>query len=332
MGSSAGGLIDGQGGAGHRHFGTRLWRTLVVAGRIVGPLVLAVSAAMVVLTRWLAGQFLTLAPERRRPLLERPEDFGLASEDVQVVSEDGLELHGWYMAGRNGATIMVQHGSPGGRQDGLVEAAFLSKHGYNVLLGSFRAHDDCDGVDVSFGYHEMKDTAAWHNYLLGREEVDPERIGIFGESMGGSVAIRYAAANKSIAAVATASAPAIMSESVELMIVSDVHAPRWSVPPLASLFIFWAGRKAGCTAADVDPLPHVAQISPRPLLIIHGGDENRVPPEHAHMLYEAAGKPKELWFVEEAGHVNFELFRPEEYAQRVVGFFDRALIKERAAD
>jgi fermentation-respiration switch protein FrsA (DUF1100 family) len=278
------------------------------------------------LTRWLAGQFLTLKPERRRPLLASPESYGMASQDVQVTTEDGLTLRGWFMPGRNGATVMIQHGSPGGRQDGLVEAAFLNKHGYNVLLGSFRAHDDSDGVEISFGYQEMKDITAWHRHLLQRQDLDAERIGIFGESMGGAVAIRYAAANQGIAAVAVASAPAVMDEVVAMMVSAEVRAPRWSVAALSRLFVFWAERRTGCTAGDIDPLPHARAISPRPLLIIHGGAENRVPVEHGRLLYEAAGEPKAFWFVPEAGHVNFELFRPAEYERQVVGFFDKYLL------
>ena len=328
MGGDADGLTVKRGDAGQSQFDIASRHSLAIAGRVFSGLLLTLSAAAVILSRWLAGHFLTLKPDRRRPLLERPEDFGLAYQDVQVKTADGLTLRGWYLPGQNGATIMVQHGSPGGRQDSLYEAAFLNKRGYNVLLGSFRAHDDCDGVDLSFGYHEMKDVAAWHGFLLNRPEVDPARIGIFGESMGGALGIRYAAQNQRIAAVAVASAPAFMAEVAKFMISAAGLAPRWSVPVLARLFIFWAERKAGCTAADVDVLPHVSRISPRPLLSIHGGAENQVPPKHGRLLYEAAGQPKEFWFVPEAGHVNFEFFQPEEYQRRVLAFFDRYLQEE----
>ncbi|MFN2223295.1 MAG: alpha/beta hydrolase, partial [Candidatus Promineifilaceae bacterium] len=65
---------------------------------------------------------------------------------------------------------------------------------------------------------------------------------------------------------------------------------------------------------------------PRPLLILHGGQDHRVPADHGQRLYAAAGKPKEYWFVPEAGHVNFEQIVPEEYEHRVVGFFDRYVL------
>ena len=136
----------------------------------------------------------------RQPMQERideglwppertPGDFGRTFEEVSTVTEDGLKLTGWYLPGENGATLMIQHGSPGGRQDGLYEAAFLNEAGFNVLLGSFRAHDDCDGELITFGYYEIQDIEAWHKYLLGRNDIDPSRIGLFGESMGGGSSI-----------------------------------------------------------------------------------------------------------------------------------------------
>ena len=313
------GLVTERTSAKRPHTLTRAVRTLLVG-------LAGLAAAFLLLTRWLTGQLLTLKPERRRPLLASPTDYGLASEDVQVATEDGLWLYGWYLPGHNGATIMVQHGTPGGRQDVLPEAAILNRRGYNVLVGSFRAHDECDGLEVSFGCHELKDLAAWHGYLLDRAEVDPARIGYFGESMGGAVGIRFAAETKNIAAIAAASVPAVMDEAVAHVIGYNVSRPRWSVPLLTRLLVFWGERRSGCRTADIAALRHASQISPRPLFIIHGGDEHRVPPEHGRLLYEAAREPKLFWFVPEAGHGDFELFRPAEYEHRLLAFFDQYLL------
>lgn len=117
-----------------------------------------------------------------------------------------------------------------------------------------------------------------------------------------------------------------MEEVVVTNIASDERLPKWSVPILARIFLFWAERDTGIATADLDTMPFIGQISPRPVLIIHGGEEDRVPPEHGQLLYDAAGDPKEYWFVPEAGHVNFELFEPEAYEERIVRFFDRYLL------
>ncbi len=306
--------------------GTGLGRAILVGAAGLGALALALAAVLLIVARRIADQFLTQTPDRRRPLLQKPEDHGLASVAAQVMAEDGLLLNGWYLPGRNGATIIVQHGTPGGRQDGLVEAAFFNKRGYNVLLGSFRAHDDCDGLEISFGHHEMKDIKAWHQYLLRQPKVDARRIGIFGQSLGGSVAIRYAADNPDIAAVASASAPAVMTDALAHIVAREFPGPAWGARALTRLTVFWGERRFGGSAWQIDALPYAGQVSPRPLLIIHGGDDQRVPAEHGRRLYEAAGQPKEFWFVEEAGHVDFALFRPAEYERRLLAFFDSHLL------
>jgi fermentation-respiration switch protein FrsA (DUF1100 family) len=50
-----------------------------------------------------------------------------------------------------------------------------------------------------------------------------------------------------------------------------------------------------------------------------------VPVDHARALYEAAGEPKELWIIDEAGHTEGLTLLGEAFARRVVDFFERSL-------
>lgn len=301
-------------------------RRIKVGLGVITVLVLVLFGGLALVTRAQAIEVVTLPPEERPELLEEPEDYGLSCEEVTVTTEDGLKLYGWYIPGTNGATVMVQHGSPGGRQDGLHEAQFLNRHGYNVLMGSFRAHDESDGDLISLGYHERKDAAAWHQYLLDRDDIDPDRIGMFGESMGGGTGILYTAENKGIRALATASAFALTQETVETLIEYELDPPNWATPILAQFIVFWAEREADFKVKELDTEAVIGQISPRPVLIIHGGDEDKISPDNGQRLFDRAGEPKEFWFVPEAGHVNFEKFRPQAYEQQVLAFFDQHLL------
>jgi fermentation-respiration switch protein FrsA (DUF1100 family) len=78
----------------------------------------------------------------------------------------------------------------------------------------------------------------------------------------------------------------------------------------------------------MQPLEDVAAISPRPILILAGGQDPVTGPDAGQRYYEAAGEPKELWFEPELGHVSFWKAAPDEYEQRVIGFFDAALLGE----
>jgi dienelactone hydrolase len=59
---------------------------------------------------------------------------------------------------------------------------------------------------------------------------------------------------------------------------------------------------AGWKPVPVPPAEAAAQISPVPLLIVHGDIDHYFPPEHARQLYLAAGEPKELWLIPGMGH------------------------------
>lgn len=299
---------------------------------IILVLLLIILIGLTLFTRSIAKDMLSHTMEERIeeelwPPEETPDDYGRKYEEVSTTSPDGLRLTGWYLPGENGATVMIQHGSPGGRQDGLYEAAFLNEAGYSVLLGSFRAHDDCEGETITFGYYEIQDIEAWHAYLLGRDDVDPGRIGLFGESMGGGTSLLYGAKDTGIQAIATGSAFGLTQEVVEFFIENEnPEIPKWAVPVLARFIVFWAEQLGDMDTEALRTQAVIADISPVPVLLIHGGSDDKIGPNIGHQLYEAAAEPKELLFIEEAGHVDFEDHQPDLYRETLVDFFDEYLL------
>ncbi|HEM61335.1 MAG TPA: alpha/beta hydrolase, partial [Chloroflexi bacterium] len=91
------------------------------------------------------------------------------------------------------------------------------------------------------------------------------------------------------------------------------------------LILWLAGRRVGGDLEESEPLRWVSGIAPRPLLIIHGENDPYVSVEDARRLYDRAGQPKELWIAPGAGHRRVDEVYPDEYRDRVVGFFDRYL-------
>ena len=72
----------------------------------------------------------------------------------------------------------------------------------------------------------------------------------------------------------------------------------------------------------------MGHIAPRPILFIHGDHDPYVTIADVEALYAAAGEPKELWRVPEAGHREADKSRPAEYRERVIDFFERYLVAE----
>lgn len=264
--------------------------------------------------------------EEREPVKETLLDCDVPCQEVMVTTADGLRLVGWYVPSLNGAVIIAQHGYWGDRGDMVVTAKLLQNHGYGVLVSTVRAHDRSEGELITLGKEEMKDLEAWYRYLLEQDDVDPAKIGILGESLGGALAIKYAAQNPNIKAVVVHSTFADFDEVLEREVERTAGLPPF---PIVPMLIFWAERDADIETSEIDPMAWIKEISPRPVFILHGGRDIHLSPDTGARLYQAAGEPKELWYEEEAVHHGFdeEPFVAE-FERRVVGFFDRYLLGE----
>lgn len=272
-----------------------------------------------------AGRLVMHPQEERIPLRRTPVVAGLAYEEVQVVSADGYRLHGWYIPPQNSAVIMMQHGYKTNRSFFIEEAEMFSRHGYGVLLTSVRAHDLNDGEIIGFGIHEMPDLDAWYEFLLQRPEVDPQRIGILGDSMGGSLAIQYAAQNENIRALVAHSAFSSMEDTITTSLTYFTGLPPF---PFAPMIRFWAERIVGGSIRDINATAWIGEISPRPVFILHSEGDTVVSPQSGALLYEAAGEPRQLWLETGFGHADFDSRAPEEFERRLVAFFDRYLLAD----
>ena len=292
----------------------RYWRNLGCFGLLLSGL--AVAAVVLGLAWWQADAF--LHPARHLPA-ETPADRGLEYRDAEFPSADGITLRGWYLPSRNGAAIIVGHGIGGSRL--LEPAGMLSRHGYGVLTFDWRAHGESDGELCTFGYHEVRDVQGALAWLREQADVDPQRIGMLGESMGAVTAIRAAAALPGIKAVVADSAYPDPEEAAG-NVWRSTGLPAFPFVPLQIALGEW---RTGLEMDAMRPLQDVVAISPRPILILAGGQDPITGPDAGQRYYEAAGEPKELWFEPDLGHVSFWKVAADEYEQRVVGFFDAAL-------
>jgi uncharacterized protein len=296
----------------------------IILSLVVGLLLIAVVAVLRV-TKFEAHNLITALMETRNLPKETPANYNMPFENVTVTSADGLKLVGWFIPSQNGAVIILQHGYKSTRQELLNEAEMLYRHGYGLLLTTVRAHDYSEGAMITFGMYEVQDIDAWYQYLLTRDDIDMDRIGMLGNSFGGMLVIQYAAQNQNIKAVVANSAFSSLNDTVSTSVTYFTDLPAF---PFTPLIVYWAERETGFKTEDIDATKWIAQISPRPVFLMQGGADVVISANSGQRLYDAAGEPKELWFEPDLGHVDFDSDRADEFERRVVGFFDHYLLDQ----
>lgn len=242
-----------------------------------------------------------------------------SSVDVELRTDDGLKLRGWFLAGSKGTVIVLAHGHGANRTQMVPEAAMLARHGFGVLLFDWRAHGESEGAHSTRGDLERLDLAAAVDYAAAQLDVTAGGIGGLGFSRGGSVLIALAASDARIRAVAAQAA----SPSIHEALLNDIGGP----PALTRWPALWAARRAGIDT-DLSAERMIGQIAPRPLLLIHGTDDAAAPMDWARRLHAAAGEPKRLWLIDGAGHGDYSIAAGPLYERKLVDFFDRALLHE----
>ena len=172
-----------------------LWGAAATLG-ISGALAAIVSGA---------SAFLVYQYARARGIWGTDEPPAGAAEEITFSSsDDAVSLSGWFFPVRGttpAPAIVLCHGIWTGRRECLPLALKFHEAGYNVLCFDFRAHGLSGGRYTTVGHNETNDVLGAVDFLMQRPEVDHERIGVIGFSMGGAATIQAAARCPNIAAV-----------------------------------------------------------------------------------------------------------------------------------
>jgi dipeptidyl aminopeptidase/acylaminoacyl peptidase len=286
---------------------------------------------MVMRPPWYAGP----SPDGTLPVVENEtwhgvdtdpsQEFGIAFEDVTFPAEDGQALRGWFVPGvtrvaaarartpQARAAIVLVHGGGGDRRDYLRHLPLFHEAGWPVLLFDCREQgaSDGQGLGVSFGVREHRDVSTAVAWLRGVKGF--ERVGVVGTSQGGASVILAAARDAGIDAVVAENPFATIQELLWFG-AREVPAPlRWPLMQFATWRLY---------GTSPQPIDVVAQIAPRPLLIIHGMDDEVIEFEQSEQLFARAGEPKQLWLAPGANHTQVYDVYPAEYERRVLALFE----------
>jgi hypothetical protein len=242
--------------------------------------------------------------------------LGVAYENVSFTTGDGLVLKGWYIPSRNRAAVIAFPGRAGAQR----QARMLARHGYGVLLFDRRGEGESEGDPNSWGWGGDADVKAAIAYLQRRSDVDPDRIGGIGLSVGGEMMLETAADTDQLAAVVSEGAGARTFSEEQgngARGLDKVLGTLAAASKTASIALF-SNQTPPESLKDLS-----ARIEQPALLIIapNSGYGEELSRDYAR----AAGAS--LWEIPESGHVGGIRARPAEYERRVIGFFDEALAR-----
>jgi dipeptidyl aminopeptidase/acylaminoacyl peptidase len=257
------------------------------------------------------------------PLYIPPSEFKVPYDDVAFLSEDGIVLKGWLVkpahVGKRSPAIILCHGVGANRSDFTELAASLAKRGYFVLQFDFRAHGESGGSRTSLGYHEQKDIIAALQFLKTHTEIDPERIGIYGFSLGGASAILAAAKTGAFSALVADSAFTSLRDQAREAITGFYHLPSF---PFLHLAVLGYELYFQTRVDAIAPVQVIAAIAPTPILIIAGEGDALISADNGRKLFAAAKEPKQLWVIMGADHGGKLSAAGDEYEKRMGEFFD----------
>ena len=197
-----------------------------------------------------------------------PSDVGLSYEDIYLDTDDGVRLNAWLIPAENSRyTLLFCHGNGGNVSHRIEKVLMLNKLGLNIFIFDYRGYGGSNGRPSEQGFY--KDARASYNYLVSEKGLSPDEIILYGESLGGAVAVELASKRKVRALI------------TECTLSSAKDVAKVIYPFLPGFLI----------SSKFDSTGKIKEII-IPKLIIHSQNDEIIPFGQSVRLFEAAPDPK----------------------------------------
>jgi dipeptidyl aminopeptidase/acylaminoacyl peptidase len=267
---------------------------------IASALVIILGGAYLATSWYLVRVMVTVD---RKPDRSTPVELGFPdAEELSFIAPDGVRLIGWFVPSTTDKVIVLVHGIYSNAWDcqapDIVQA--YQDTGLNVFLFDSRGQGRSDGT-LGLAWVERLDVRAAVDLMLARG-FKAGAIGIHGSSYGAATTILAAATISEIGAILADSSFAdvrdvMLGEVARRTILSDGWAQLLS-PGLG----FMVQRRLRADLDEISPEKAIAEISPRPILLVHGEHDSIIPVRSVHRLGAAAGPNTTVWILPERNH------------------------------
>jgi len=275
------------------------WPTLVAGLGVVAGIYVLICAVM-----WLAQPYLLYQPDFAGDLDHTPDDVGLAYDRVTIETRDGLRLAGWYVHGPEDAApvVLFFHGNAGHMAHRLQTLELLHAAGAATLIVDYRGYGDSEGTPSEQGT-STDARAAWR-WLTRERGIAPERIVVFGRSLGAAIAARLAS-------------------EVEPAGVA-LEAAFTSVPDMAAELYPWLPAR-WLTRYHYATIDHLDAVR-CPIFIAHARGDEIVPYAHGQRLSRRHGD-RTTFHTLEGGHNTAFIESQPAYRGALAAFFERTVVR-----
>ena len=215
---------------------------------------------------------------------QNPSRIGLAYEDVVLIHDQGLRLHGWWLPAQGTArgTVYFLHGNAQNISTHIMNVRWLPEKGFNVFLLDYRGYGLSEGEAKL--PEVLEDIQLGLDWLNASGRLDEKPLIVLGQSLGASMSIPVLARDQNEARY-----DCLISESAFTgyrAIASDVMKQGWLTWLLRPLVL-------PAMPSGIDPLDHIGDVS-APVLVLHSREDDVIGFEHGEQLYRQAAEPKEF--------------------------------------
>ncbi|HJQ61705.1 MAG TPA: alpha/beta hydrolase [Burkholderiales bacterium] len=268
---------------------------------------IAVLYGCVVGLVFLFQSHLVYYPAIGREVMTTPQAYGLVYEDIEITTEDGEKIAGWWVpAAQARGTVLMFHGNAGNISHRLDYLRMFHALGYATLIIDYRGYGRSTGSPSEAGTY--RDAVAAWRHLTQQRGIAGSDIVLFGESLGAAVASWLATRHTPRALV--------------------LASPFTSVPDLGAQ-VYWFLPVRLISRFRYDNLANLTEIK-APVLIAHSREDEIVPFAHGERLYQAAREPKQFLTLR-GGHNDGFIFARDEWVRALADFLERHVPEQRFA-
>jgi fermentation-respiration switch protein FrsA (DUF1100 family) len=214
-----------------------------------------------------------------RDYVKVPTDVGLEYEEVRISTTDSVVLGGWFIpADKARGVVLFFHGNAGNISHRLDSIRIFNALGLDVLIFDYRGYGQSTGTPSEPGTY-LDSEAAWR-YLVDKRRYSPQRIILFGRSLGGAVGVHLANEQN----------PAALIVESTFSSVPDLAAELYPWLPVRSMSRFQYNSRQKIQSVTC------------PILVVHSPQDEIIPITHGRRIYSAAPEPKD--FLEISGNHN----------------------------